>query len=419
MQHAARRVCAGGMGMLLALTGCVPVGTDGDSLSDLVLGASPTPAVDPTANLEVEPNDSFDQAQPVYTGSPVELIGTLTPGATAAELDIWELGDVEAGDRVTGSVTVGATGDVVVGLLNEQFELIGQVIASNAIDHARTLDTIIPSAGERLYLTVGSRYGIAQPVDYNVVLTLHRDQPVADASRQAVVLNFSGGEGIRVANRTGMNIPAFDAANIEARFAGQTETVIELLFERVRQDFGSLGVDVYRDTDPAAPVDNVSTIHFGTYDAALLGLADNVDAFNADTTQTAIVYTDTFALFTNLRPTESEIAQALANVTSHEIGHLLGLRHTANPNDVMDVTATASELLEDQWFGTAYLHTSVFPIGVQNSVQLLAWTVGGWVEPQVVQSPKTVAKQAARAVADFTIPRAELVRCFCDKCEKH
>jgi hypothetical protein len=89
------------------------------------------------------------------------------------------------------------------------------------------------------------------------------------------------------------------------------------------------------------------------------------------------VFTDTFAAFNQLDPSSGQMAQAIANVTSHELGHLLGLVHTDDPAGIMDVTASLSQLLANQRFRRAPLYTAVFPIGAQDGLQYLLDAAGG------------------------------------------
>ena len=102
-----------------------------------------------------------------------------------------------------------------------------------------------------------------------------------------------------------------------------------------------------------------------------------MDEYNALTAQHAIVFTDTFEAFDPLRPSVAAMGQAIANVASHEIGHLLGLVHTKEPHDIMDVTASLRQLLGEQVFGRAPIYSTVFPLGDQDSTQMLLDAVGG------------------------------------------
>jgi hypothetical protein len=114
----------------------------------------------------------------------------------------------------------------------------------------------------------------------------------------------------------------------------------------------------------------------GSYDAALLGVADNVDAYNSRLEQSAIVFVDTFEVFGVLNPSVDEMADALANVTSHEIGHLLGLQHTRDPLGIMDITASLRQMLAPQTFRASALHPETFRVGFQNGPRSLLEAVG-------------------------------------------
>jgi hypothetical protein len=141
----------------------------------------------------------------------------------------------------------------------------------------------------------------------------------------------------------------------------------------------------------------MSRVFFGTFDAALLGVAEGVDEFNSESSQEAIIFTDTFAAFNDLRPSVGEMGQAVANVTSHEIGHLLGLIHTTDEVGIMDVTGSLRDLLGDQTFRRSPIYSAVFPIGAQDAVQSLMASVGG--DP-LMQFMKYVTYDAPRSDLD-------------------
>ena len=119
-----------------------------------------------------------------------------------------------------------------------------------------------------------------------------------------------------------------------------------------------------------------------------------------------------------LQPSVDEMAQALANVTSHEIGHLLGLNHTADPSGLMDITATANQLLVNQRFEQSPLVPELFPLGSQAPLPLLLAAIGevspGAVAAAQIKSLRAVAP--ARLPGELALPKSLLLSCGCRRC---
>ena len=407
-------------GTLLVLVGCLPVeesqeGTSEETPSffEQVLSSAPRIPVAAESFTEIEPNDLFSSASPILFENSVDLIGTIASGSATLDRDLYELGPASAGDRIQATFTINNGRDLVFGLFDDQLRLLAYIDQSSYATGPREIDLVLREATEALYAMAATRSSSSQGRAYTTNFSIEPGTSIPAYHPQVVVLNFSGADNVRIGNRVPVNVPPFDVANIDSRFAGQTDLLIELLLELVREDYAGLSVEIYADDDPNLPAGEHTVLYFGTSDPGLLGLADNIDPFNADATQSAILYTDTFALFNPLVYDLYDHAQVLANVASHEAGHLLGLRHTTDPDGIMDITATARQMLQDQWFKKSPLHASVGPMGYQDAAAMLAWTVGGELIPR---SPAKRANQLKPSDVggdpdDFIVPRHLLSSC--------
>ncbi|MHC4697573.1 MAG: hypothetical protein ACYTFA_12610, partial [Planctomycetota bacterium] len=222
------------------------------------------------------------------------------------------------------------------------------------------------------------------------VASNHPGEPLPDPRPDVVLLVFDGAENVRIGRRAAVDVPPFDAAGIDPVYAGRTEEMIAGIVAGMREDYMAFDVTILSTSEGDQYDGTMSRLFFGTFDAALLGVAEGIDEFNATRDQEAIVFTDTFSAFSQLvPPAVSDMSAAIANVASHEMGHLLGLVHTRDSLGVMDVTAGLSELLDDQDFRVSPLYSDVFPIGYQDAIQTLIDTVGGdGLEPRQRQMIK-------------------------------
>jgi len=194
--------------------------------------------------------------------------------------------------------------------------------------------------------------------------------------------------------------------------------------QRVRDDYAAYDATILSTSEGTNYESGMSRVFFGTFDPALLGVAEGVDEFNGARDQEAIVFTDTFDAFVKLSPTLEQMSQALANVTSHEIGHLLGLVHTADIYGVMDVTASLRYLMRDQAFSRSPLEDGTFPVGYQDDALTLAESVGGDLNTfrAANQADRDTVAAKSRLDADRfaglgDLPRGEFARCMCRECE--
>jgi hypothetical protein len=415
---------------LIGLAGCWPTDLLTDN-SEQVLGYTPE---DPSANttdvaanvpdssdwpthIETETNDAWEQAESVtFTGN-IRLGGSIA--ANVKDCDIYNLGGFEAGQRVQVDLTNNGS-DVRVGLFDSQGRILAHLDPLSSTAGPSRINFVLRETTTSLYVMVSTRTTSTDDRVYWADVQVSEPEQLPASEGQNVILVFGGASQVKIGSRTPVDVPAFDIGSINANFSGQTEYAINLLMQIVREDYAGLNVTFYRDNQSNLPTENVTAIYFGTSDSRLLGLADNVDPYNSDPSQSAILYTDSFALFNQLSPTFEATVQVLANVTSHETGHLLGLRHTADPEDLMDVTATARQMLADQYFKTTSLHSSVMPYGLQDAPTMLAWSIGGEFIPpasgKILLSQRT-ARSLAPAVPDFYIPRSHLMDCGCHHCD--
>jgi len=360
---------------LVGLTGCggglVP-GSDG---ADSILGsfALETPATHQESNA----NDLLELAEFVDLASGTEIIDGSISDET--DVDVFDLGPVVPGDHVLVSVSPQADLKGAVALFDDA----GAALLVN--DHRNVylgrqgpfIDLVIRRASSSCLVALSATPGFASSGDYTLGASVEFPAPIPEPEPDVILLDFDGASNVRISTRPPVDVPAFDAADIDESLAGDTDALIQRIVEKVREDFQPYNVTILSTSEGATAGNGVTSVYFGRFDPALLGVAEGVDEYNATSGQSAIVFTDTFEAFMILRPTLGELSQSIANVASHEIGHLLGLVHTQDPGDIMDVTASLRALMLDQDFGFAPLYQGVFPIGSQDSAQLLLDSVGG------------------------------------------
>ncbi len=389
-------------------TGCGSgvIGSDGrPTLAETILGADPDATF-----FEEDDNNLFEGAQLILVAAQDTLIRGHISGSR--DVDVYDLGPMLAGDRVIVEMVpdAGLNGAIAVFDDNQACKLVN--------DHRNVylgvkepfIDVVFERASASCYIAVASTPTQSSSGDYALIASKFAASEPSEQRGDVVLLNFDGASGVRIGSRSAIDVPIFDAASISSRYAGQTDDIIAQAVARIRADFVPYDITVLSTSEGASADALTTVLFFGTFDEALLGVAEGVDEFNATQGQHAIVFTDTFAAFDPLQPSAEEMSQALANVASHEIGHLLGLVHTADPQGIMDVTASLSQLLDDQDFTMSVLHDDVFPLGSQDAVQSLVDTLGGDAELSraLAQTSELEIRSLKRAVTT----RARSVACF-------
>ncbi len=336
-------------------------------------------AASPLGKTRGEPNDSFEDAiVAVYAGRGVaRLQGSIS---VYGDVDVFNLGPMAPGDAIRVSAEAADSGlDICIALYDDQGRLFVMDDDSGG-DLNAFADQPVRHAGNPYYLAVyASPYamlGESSVGAYKVTVTVTRGGDVPAPQGQILYLGFDGAV-LDVPTIPITRVPAFRAGDISPVYAGQTGIMKAGIIATVRENFEGLNIVILTSDDEWLPDSPMSRVYFGGSSRIAYGISEAVDTYNSDPNDVAVIFTASFSprLFTRT-PTTAEMAIAIGNIASHEAGHLLGLHHVDDPEDLMDEASPADTFLADQRFKESPLSSNIAPLGTQDALLLLAEILG-------------------------------------------
>lgn len=340
------------------------------------------PPISPTTPLptakDIEPNNDITQAVALTLDGAgrAGVSGSVEP---SDDIDVYDLGPVEPGDRVRVEVrAVGGSLDPLAALFNTDLDMINynddEDYEGNRLDSV--IDHIVRHATDHCYLAVTSSGFSPSTGSYTIDVQVTRDGTVPDPQGQTVLLDFDGAT-VRIPGDATYNIGAFDPGRVDSRLAGRDDEIQQRVQDVLEDRYSAYDIDFITADDPAFNEDDeYSRLVFGGESITTFGIAQSIDHYNEDIADEAIIFTDYWTRPFSHTPTVDSIVTSIGNVAAHEFGHLLGLEHTADIIGLMDSSGTADTILVPQDFKLSPLYGQVFPFGWQDAPQLLLDTIG-------------------------------------------
>ncbi len=364
-RHLGRTAACLSLATLLAVGGCpTPAGSDGGS------GTGST-------NIDATANNTFGAA-PDFTpaNNKLSLSGTID---TPDDFDLFKVPNLNTGDHVL--IDVQAVDNTELDPVGALFDAQERVHAFNddRVPDASNLNPLIDvtirgPSGDYFVGVAPFPDGVSQG-EYTVTVTITRGDGTFETNGQVVFLDYRGGQNIEIPNVGVFDLNPFDAADL-GPFTGQTAQIEDGIEAVVRDRYADYDLTLLNSDDDAEPAAPHSTVYFGGRSVVAFAISEQIDTHNADPSDVAIVFTESYSSAFSGVPTTDEVIVAVGNTVAHEIGHLLGLVHTADCDELMDSTCSNDALLVKQTFGLAPLQDAVFPVGMQDAAELLGWVLG-------------------------------------------
>jgi hypothetical protein len=327
--------------------------------------------------LDTSNNSSIADATALTLGTNNELRFTGVIDR-AGDIDVYAIGTLSAGDRLTVDVQrLEGNLDPVAAIFDSREYLVAfnddrEPDGSNLNP---LIDIVIRGETDVYYVAIIAYPGTRTFGQYQVILKVEFEVGVPAPVTQIVYLHWAGGSNIRIPNVGTFNLRPFSATDVGFP-AAQTKALKQRVAQIVKERFPDLRLTVLNSDDHPVPAEPHTTIYFGGNDEYAFAISEQIDTFNQDPSDAAIVFTEGFQGAFRSTPNFEEMAQALGNTAAHELGHLLGLVHTADCEDLMDTSCFNDRILSPQELSTAPLDNSVFPFGYQAALEIVSWLLG-------------------------------------------
>lgn len=344
------------------------------TLALLTLGGCPLGGASPNGGG----NSNFDTATPISFGADGKALleaRISNPGG----VHMYDLGILGTGDQVFVDVRRRSGDlDAVAAIFDadQNIHAFNDDRIPDASDLNPLLDITILGPEGRYFLGIAPFPGTNTSGEYSMDIRISRGTGDATPRPQTVLLHWAAADNVVVENVGAFsNLPTFSAERIGPYF-GQTDQLKTLIQDHVAEQFAPFNLILLNTDDHEIPVEPHSTVYFGTFNRRAFGISQQIDTQNADPADNSIIFIDSFRGAFSVTPTLEQMATAIGNTVSHEIGHLLGLVHTKDCFELMDTTCGNDSILARQSFGLAPLDSSVFPLGFQDAFTLIGWTIG-------------------------------------------
>ncbi len=343
------------------------------AVAGLLVGGCPFVPVDNTP----DDGNTLADARQVTWDSPDKSQFTARIDSDS-DVDVYDLGELSPGDRLYVDITALTPGlDPVAAVFDEReyLHIFNDDRTPDASDLNPLIDEIIRGPRGHYYLAIAPYPERVVTGDYRVDIEITPGVGLPTPEPQIVYLNWAGGQNVRIENVGVFDIAPFDAADL-GPYAGRTEEMKDAIQAVIADRFDGYQLDLRNSDDDPVPSEPHSTIYFGGEDPSAFAIAEQIDVFDQDHSDDAIVFTDGFRGAFATTPSLQQMATAIGNTAAHEIGHLLGLVHTRDCRGLMDTTCANDVLLATQIFKLSPIDETVFPFGLQNAPELLEWAIG-------------------------------------------